>query len=153
MINRLKKKLLDGTGVIRYKYRLCIAACVVSILLAGTIYLYYHNPEEGLFIACPVYAWTGYYCPGCGAGRACYNILHGRFYQAFRYNPMLLFILPWLGMYYLICGIQWLKDGRERLSVRIPAWIPLTVLILFLIYGAVRNIDMYPFRLLAPAKI
>ena len=81
------------------------------------------------------------------------DYLHMRFYQAFRYNPLLVLILPWLILYYLICWIQWLICGREKLSVNIPLWIPMTVLIMMLIYGIVRNIGVYPFTVLAPTKV
>ncbi len=153
MMEMLKRKVYNENGVVRPELRALTAVFTFILLLAGTVYLYYHNPKEGLFIVCPIYTFTGFYCPGCGAGRACYSILHGRFHQAFRYNPMLILMLPWLGLYYLIIGIQWLKYGRERISIKIPEWIPLTLLILFFIYGIVRNIPTFPFKLLAPTEI
>ena len=153
MLSMMKEKIYDSSGIMKKEIRIIISAGVFVILLAGTLFLYYHNPKDGLGLVCPIYTLTGYYCPGCGAGRACYAILHMQFYQAFRYNPLLVLILPWLILYYLICWIQWLICGREKLSVNIPLWIPMTVLIMMLIYGIVRNISVYPFTVLAPTKV
>ena len=133
--------------------RIGIMTVILLILLAGALFLYYHNTSSGLMLACPVRFFTGYYCPGCGAGRACYALLHGEWYQAFRYNPMLIILLPWLMLYYIACGIQWVIYGKERISLSIPQRIPVLILVLFLIYGIARNINVYPFLLLAPAAV
>lgn len=150
---RFAEGLYERPGIIKKKIRIMIMAAILLILLAGTLFLYYHNPKGELKLACPVRFLTGYYCPGCGAGRACYALLHGQLYQAFRYNPLLVIILPWLAVYYTICGIQWLVYGKESVSIHIPEQIPMTVLVISLIYGVVRNMEVYPFILLAPTAV
>lgn len=55
----------------------------------------FHNPHK-YPLPCLFHIITGLYCPGCGAGRASYSILHGRFYAAFRYNPMYVILLRFL---------------------------------------------------------
>lgn len=45
-----------------------------------------------LSVPCVFYETTGWYCPGCGSGRAVYALLHGRFREAF-FDNMLLFVL------------------------------------------------------------
>lgn len=146
-------KLYESPGIIRKKIRMLIMLFILLILLAGTLFLYYHNPKGGLKLACPIRFFTGYYCPGCGAGRACYSLLHRQLYQAFRYNPLLIIVLPWLVVYYTICGIQWLIYGKESVSIHIPERIPIVILAIFLIYGVIRNIEVYPFILLAPTMV
>lgn len=153
MQQKVKALLYEYPGIIKKKIRIGIMIFILLILLAGVLFLYYHNPDRGLMLACPIRFFTGYYCPGCGAGRACYALLHGQWYQAFRYNPMLIILLPWLMLYYAVCGMQWLIYGKERVSFYIPEWIPKAILILFLLYGIFRNIEAYPFILLAPATV
>lgn len=153
MAQTIREWLFEKPEIIKKKMRIVIVAVVLLILLAGTLFLYYHNPRGGLMLACPVNYLTGYLCPGCGAGRACYSLLHGQLYQAFRYNPLLIIILPWLVLYYFICGLQWLIYGKENLSARIPEWIPFALVVILLIYGVVRNIGVYPFTLLAPTVV
>ena len=45
-----------------------------------------------LSVPCVFYETTGFYCPGCGSGRAIYALLHGRVREAF-FDNMLLFVL------------------------------------------------------------
>lgn len=145
--------IYEKDGRIKWQFRLLISVIILLILLAESCFLYYHSPKETRWLICIVYALTGCYCPGCGAGRACYCILHGQIYQAFRYNPLLVILLPWIGLYLALCAGQWLFTGRETISRRIPAWILWTLLIIILLYGVLRNVDAYPFALLAPTKV
>ncbi len=128
-------------------------ACIFIILLVGSSFLYYHSPEERYWLVCVIYKISGYYCPGCGAGRACYSILHGRLVQAFRYNPLLCILLPWIALYLGACGIQWLLTGKETISRRIPIEFTYVLLAVVILYGIVRNIEVYPFTLLAPMQV
>ena len=82
-------RFYDETGVVKLPARIVAIVCVFLILLVGSGFLYYHSPEEKNWLICIFYKLSGYYCPGCGSGRACYCILHGRFAQAFHYNPLL----------------------------------------------------------------
>ena len=145
--------ILNKDGRIKWQIRWLISGIVLLILLAESRFLYYHSPKENRWFICIVYTLTGYYCPGCGAGRACYSILHRQIYQAFRYNPLLVILLPWIGLYLILCGGQWLLTGRETISRRIPEKILWVILIVILIYGILRNIDAYPFILLAPTRV
>lgn len=145
--------IFNKDGRIKWPFRLLISAIILLILLAESCFLYYHSPEEHRWLICIVYTLTGYYCPGCGAGRACYSILHGQIYQAFRYNPLLVILLPWIGIYIALCAGQWLLAGRETISRKIPAWILWTILAVMLLYGILRNVNTYPFVLLAPTRI
>lgn len=152
----MKKKftfLFDQSGVIKRSVRIIVFVCVLIILVAESRFLYYHNPKEKMWLICIFYKLTGYYCPGCGAGRACYSILHGEFYQAFRYNPLLCILLPWIGLYIAACALQWVLTGRETVSRRIPVWITYIIMAVVILFGVVRNVDVYPFTLLAPTRV
>ena len=153
MFHKYNRNIYEKPGIVKKLIRIAVMLFILLILLAGASFLYYHNPSGGLKLACPSYYFTKYYCPGCGAGRACYALLHGRWYQAFRYNPLLVILLPWLILYYGLCSIQWLIYGKERVSIHIPEWIPMVILLIMLLYGVARNIDIYPFILLAPSAV
>ncbi len=146
-------RYFDGTGVLKLPARIMVFVGIIVIFLAGSCFLYYHNPRENRWLVCIIYGLTGYYCPGCGAGRACYSILHGQFYAAFRYNPLLCILLPWFALYIGVCVIQWLVTGRETVSVKIPMWVAYIILAVVVLYGVLRNIDVYPFTLLAPTGL
>ena len=43
---------------------------------------------------CPIHAFTGLLCPGCGATRALAALLHGHVAEAFHQNALILCLLP-----------------------------------------------------------
>ena len=133
--------------------RIFVFAAVVSAGIAGAIFLYLHSPQSIPFLSCLVYDLTGFYCPGCGAGRACYSILHGEWYQAFRYNPLLVILLPWITLYLILWAGDWVWNKRHRIDRIVPFWFVFILLMIVIIFGIVRNIPIYPFTLLQPHKI
>ena len=92
---------------------------------------------------------TGLYCPGCGAGRACYSILHLRFADAFCYNLLMTIMLPLIGLYIAVRAVDWVITGGNHIDRKISAKALLGLLVLILIYGILRNIPVFPFTLLA----
>lgn len=132
--------------------RVLSVLCIALAAGAGAVYLYYHNPYS-YPLPCMIYAFTGFYCPGCGAGRACYSILHGRIFDAFSYNPVMTVMLPLIGLYIAARLIDWAVTGGNhidrKISIRMLTWI----LGIVLVYGVVRNIPVFPFTLLAPGGL
>jgi hypothetical protein len=45
---------------------------------------------------CAFHALTGWQCPGCGATRALYQLLHGHIREAVRFNAILFLLGPFL---------------------------------------------------------
>ena len=83
-----------------------------------------------------------FYCAGCGTTRMIKAIFHFKFYQAFRYNPVM-FILMITGILYAIyLIIYYIKYGKLKLlSIKI---IIIIIVILF-IYSLLRNIPYFYF--------
>ena len=123
-----------------------------AVFAAGALYLYFHDPYQ-YPLPCIIKLLTGLYCPGCGAGRACFSILHGKFFDAFCYNPLLVILLPFAGGYIAARGIDWAVTGGNHIDRKISIKLLLAVLIIILIYGILRNIPIFPFSLLAPGGI
>ena len=84
-----------------------------AVFAAGALYLYFHDPYQ-YPLPCIIKPLTGLYCPGCGAGRACFSILHGKFFDAFCYNPLLVILLPFAGGYIAARGIDWAVTGGNH---------------------------------------
>lgn len=123
-----------------------------AVFAAGALYLYFHDPYQ-YPLPCIIKLLTGMYCPGCGAGRACFSILHGKFFDAFCYNPLLVILLPFAGGYIAARGIDWAVTGGNHIDGKISIKLLLAVLIIILVYGILRNIPVFPFSLLAPGGI
>ncbi len=123
-----------------------------AVFAAGALYLYFHDPYQ-YPLPCIIKLLTGLYCPGCGAGRACFSILHGKFFDAFCYNPLLVILLPFTGGYIAARGIDWAVTGGNHIDGKISIKLLLAVLIIILVYGILRNTPIFPFSLLAPGGI
>lgn len=123
-----------------------------AVFAAGALYLYFHDPYQ-YPLPCIIKLLTGLYCPGCGAGRACFSILHGKFFDAFCYNPLLVILLPFAGGYIAARGIDWAVTGGNHIDGKISIKLLLALLIIILVYGILRNIPVFPFSLLAPGGI
>lgn len=107
----------------------------------------------GFFPPCPVHALTGLYCPGCGATRMLYYLVHGEPWTAFRYNPLAFFCLP-----YVVAG---LLTSALALKLPVPVYVTgwlrrhgyplgLCLLALVAVFTVARNIPVSPFCELAP---
>ena len=131
------------------KIRIMLVVCAGAVADAGAVYLYFHNPYS-YPLPCLFYLVTGLYCPGCGAGRACYSILHGRCLDAFCYNPLMTLLRPLIGIYIAARTTDWAITGGNHIDRLISVKLLLGVLIAVLVYGILRNIPVFPFTLLAP---
>lgn len=62
--------------------------------VAGVVALFLFDPvAHGFFPQCWFHRLTGWNCPGCGATRAVYALLHGHWRQAGHDNLLLLVLL------------------------------------------------------------
>lgn len=115
---------------------------VGALFLAGAgvaILRVYDPASAGFFPPCPFRAMTGYLCPGCGTTRALHEILNGNIWAAFRLNPLMMFLLPYVGYAGMSSAMETLF-GRAlpRVFIR-PAYI-WTLLAVILAFWVVRNL-------------
>ncbi len=67
------------------------------LLLAGAVGIYLLAVSAGLpGLVCPISANFGLDCPGCGITRAGMSLLRGDIGAAVRWNPLILFLAPYL---------------------------------------------------------
>lgn len=104
-------------------------------------------------LPCFIYTRTGIFCPSCGATRAIISLLCNDIETAMNYNCYIVLTAPFLlGLaLYLYAGVIFGYIGRlsDKAKMRIAVFIAILAL-LFLIFGILRNIPLYPFTLLAP---
>ena len=132
-----------------WKARLGLSACAAALACAGALYLYFMGPGN-IPLICVFHEVTGLYCPGCGAGRACYSILHGQFLEAFCYNPLMTVLLPLIGLYIAARLVDWVVTGGNHIDRKINVKFLTWVLVIVVVYGVLSNIPVFPFTLLAP---
>ena len=96
------------------------------------------NYFTGLGIPCLFYTITGWYCPGCGVTRMLFSMITLDFYQAFRYNPAV-FVLLVMAIIYNIIKYLFKRD------LKLPEYVYYILLVIFIIYGVLRNIPMFSY--------
>ena len=130
----MKKNLLDKSFI------------VVSFILMffyGACYIL-----TGKGFPCLFYKITGLYCPGCGITRMFISIFNLKFYQAFRYNPLVFILLILLIIY---CGLDSIKYTIKKRHITIPKNFYIILLILVILFGILRNIPLFSY--LAPVIV
>ncbi len=97
--------------------------------------------------SCPLYALTGFYCPGCGSTRCLYSLVHFDLPGAMAMNPLLVIALPLLFLMLLhIAGVRpKVLDPLMRRLANPKFW-------LWALpgYALLRNLPWAPFNALAP---
>ena len=128
------------------KLRIFIGIAVPLVLIAGAVYLYIFKQGPG----CAFYKMTGIYCPGCGMGRAAVALLHLDFPLAFRNNPLMILLLPFILYYLLKMYIAYVfgKDILPFFEITTPMAVVLAVVVV--LFWILRNIPIEPFTYLAP---
>ena len=124
---------------------------LLGVVFLGVLLLYFFNNPSNSdhFPQCPFYIATGYYCTGCGSQRALHDLLHLDIMGVARHN--LLFIPA-----FLLITYHWVRTyaplkGKESLpDIIYHPKAPLVLFIIISLFTIFRNINIYPFTLLAP---
>jgi hypothetical protein len=86
-----------------------IVVLMLAILVSGAVLFFFDPARHGFYPVCLFHKLTGLNCPGCGATRAAYQLLHGHLIQALRDNA--LFILTLTS---LVAWSAWLASEKIR---------------------------------------
>jgi hypothetical protein len=109
-------------------------------MIAGGIVLYRFDPETaGFYPVCALHQMTGLQCPGCGSLRALHQLTHGNIAGAWRFNPLLVALLPmglWLG---LREAVRWTLGWRWPGVITRPI-IGWSLVIVTVAFGIARNL-------------
>lgn len=118
----------------------------LTILAFGFLLGYYFlNYKYNFSIPCLFHKITNFYCPGCGITRMIFSLLKGHIYEAFRCNPFVFILFPFL-IFYVIYNIYlYIFDKKESLINKVPKITWYILLILLIIYGIIRNIPYFSF--------
>lgn len=125
-----------------------VSTAIGLAVLGGGAVVYFFNPTtHGFYPLCQFHRLTGLNCPGCGATRALYALLHGDFVTALRDNA--LFVLGSAGL-----GLRgiWLAAGtarRQPVGELFPKQWAWPLLIIAVVFAVLRNLPAFWF--LSPA--
>ena len=131
------------------KSKILIFIIIVIVLLGLSLYFFYNPSDSEIFPKCPFYSATGIYCPGCGSQRAAHKILNVDFLQGLQHNWLLLLV-------FLVLGFQGIVWGLSKFSIEVKnnilhrPFVTYAILVIVILFWILRNINVYPFSLLAP---
>ncbi len=124
---------------------------VIILGLAGVgagVMVFFFNPTTHAFYPiCQFHRLTGLNCPGCGATRALYALLHGNFSTALRDNGLFIFVLAAVPARAL-----WVAAGKIRRPSAgefFPAQWTWPFLAVMVVFAVLRNMPAFSF--LSPA--
>lgn len=129
--------------------RILIVSGLIFIIIAYGYFTFHFH----IGLPCLFHTLTGWYCPGCGLGRSVRCILAGQWYQAFRYNVLLMpFIIPGI-LLLLYTAWQYIQGTpyRNYWIIRLFERAGIPIAIVMLLYGVLRNLDF--FSILAPVAL
>lgn len=123
-----------------------------GVLAAGAYVAFVDPNDPGHYPFCPLKAWTGLDCPGCGGLRAVHALLHGDVGTALDQNLfVVLLVLPAS----LVMWLAWLARIRAETSgAARPAlaarslwqrWAPYAFLVVMIVFTVVRNLPWVPY--------
>jgi hypothetical protein len=132
-----------------------LTAVVIGGLLVAVAgwWLYRAGPGmNGWGPKCLLHEWTGLHCAGCGMTRAASHMLHGRLWEAFRLNPVMVPLLPFVATGIGLEIAAWVR-GPERRTWRLRPglWGSVSLLVVIILFMVLRNLPWWPFHLLAPS--
>lgn len=115
--------------------------------IAGAAVLFFFNPSKfGFYPVCQFHQLTGLFCPGCGATRASYQLLHGNILAALHENALYVVTLTALaarGAWFLRRRLR-----HEPVCFFVPPAVLWVYLVVALVFVVLRNIPAFSF--LAP---
>ena len=118
------------------------ATATFAVLAMGAIcaIVYAFPPAQYSFYpVCPIYHWTGWLCPGCGATRALHALLHGELSAALAFNPLLVLIAPFIAGLAVWHLLSLARTGRFA-TITLGSRQAFTMAALMLIFGFARNL-------------
>lgn len=118
------------------------AAAGTTAFVAGYLFFVDPNNPDNAYPKCPLKAFTGIDCPGCGGLRATHSLVHGDIVGALSHNLLAFIIIPVFA--YVMLRWVLLQFGKELPPIRSPRVIKWAVPIALLAFTIVRNIPNQP---------
>ena len=120
-------------------------------MLVAIAVLWVYKPTPHGLLRCTFHELTGLQCPGCGATRAAWLLVHGHPLLAMRYHLLLVLAMPWTGWLWVRHLADLWRGGPPQAKLPPPqAWMGYGVVVLLLAFWILRNVAVFPFTLLAP---
>jgi drug/metabolite transporter (DMT)-like permease len=144
-VQEVFQNLPENAGI----QRISAAAGVIAMLGGASVVWAFDPSQTHILPVCPLYALTGFACPGCGLTRGFHALFHGDALTALDFNAL---IPLWTFVFgYLFLSLTLTALRGHGLPWR---WVSPSMLFGFLVlligFGVIRNLPYYPFSVLFP---
>ena len=122
-----------------------------AVVMAGGVALAatYDPAKSNLFPVCPLFALTGFACPGCGLTRGFHSLFNGDIIPAIDFNamiPLWVVIFSWIFISLVLTAIR----GRGlKMWPTYPKFL-MVFMVVLIGFGVLRNIPVWPLTILFP---
>jgi hypothetical protein len=115
---------------------------LAAAIIGATAVLFFFNPATHRFYPiCMFHQLTGWNCPGCGATRALYALLHGNFAMAIRDNALVVFTLAFFLVW--LARFTFKKNRGEKTAFDLSPKILWVFLITAIVFAICRNLPAF----------
>jgi hypothetical protein len=118
-----------------------VVVLAVAAVGLGTVLFFFDPTQHGFYPICLFHSLTGWNCPGCGATRAAYQLLHGHLLRALHDNALFILTLAAAAVWGAWLVVQ--KIRKRPAGLVIPAGILWTFLILTFAFTVLRNLPAF----------
>jgi len=129
--------------------RMLAAAGSISMIAGAGAVAYFDPTRANFFPVCPLFALTGFACPGCGLTRGFHALFHGDIITALDFNfliPVWAVIFGWVTVSLMLLAVH--GRGLYMWPTR-PSFMSVFMVVL-LTFGVLRNIPAWPLTILFP---
>jgi hypothetical protein len=112
--------------------------------IGASAVVFFFNPNtHGFYPACLFHKLTGLNCPGCGATRALYALLHGNLRLALKDNGLFIFSLATL----IVWSVRFVFRKRQNpnATLNVPPGVLWTFLAVAIVFTILRNQTAFSF--------
>lgn len=113
----------------------------VATLGVAAVVFFFNPAAHNFYPVCQFHRLTGLNCPGCGATRALYALLHGDFSAALRDNA--LFVLTLGALAVRGAWLGWNKFRRRTNGEFFPVKFLWPLLVVALVFTVLRNLPAF----------
>jgi hypothetical protein len=121
-----------------------VAIVLSAVAIGAMAVVFFFDPAKNNFYpVCQFHKLTGLNCPGCGATRALFALLHGRFLQALHDNALFVFSLAAFAIW--SAPFVWKKLRHQPASLNLPPKFLWTFLGVAIVFAVLRNLPAFAF--------
>jgi hypothetical protein len=121
-----------------HKDRALLVSLAALVIAVAAVFLRQAGP--GRMPGCLFRTFTDLECPGCGMTRATHALLHGKFAEAFQFNPVGIILLPIAVMALGIELLGWVRGKPLPFRFKSGRWGATFFAAVVIVWFVVRNV-------------